>query len=103
MAAEAILCLGGAVIAAALVLLLLGRRAFSVTKKIQGQNTCITINAKRNLDQITLVARIDGEEVGFERRRVRKGQSVEFVFPSGGGKSRLSVRPESGRVQEAEV
>jgi len=84
-------------------LILLNLRAFSFRKAIQGQNISITITAKRNLDKLTVIAIVDGEEVKFERRRVRKGQSVDFVFPSEGKKARIIADLESGGVQEAEA
>lgn len=92
-----------ALILALLAFILLNLRAFSLTRRLEGQNTCIILKAKRNLEKVTLVAGVNGEDMAFERRRVRKGQSVEFVFPSSEKKARVTVVLESGATQTAEA
>jgi hypothetical protein len=86
-----------------LVLVILGLRPYTIRKKKEGSNTCLTIRAKRNLAKVTVVARLGDEEVTFERKRIRKGQSVDFVFPSSDKKAKLIVEVESGNARTAEV
>jgi hypothetical protein len=100
-----IFCAGALLIVFA-VLLLLGLRAlkpYGYSRRAEGTNTCLTIKAKRNLHKVTVVASFGGEEVTFERARVRKGQSVDFVFPSSEKKARLVVEIEPGKSQSSEV
>ncbi len=91
------------IIAAGIVLFLLGRRSFAIQKRRQGSETIITVVAKRNLERVSVLARFDGEEVQLERRRVRKGQSVDFSFPYSEKKTRIIVVAESGNPQSVEV
>ena len=92
-----------AVVLLAVALILMRRRAFKVSRRIEGQNTCITLHARGNLERISLVAGVNGEDMAFERRRVRKGQSIEFIFPTSEKKARITVVLESGATQTAEA
>ncbi|MEW6721948.1 MAG: hypothetical protein AB1324_01660 [Candidatus Micrarchaeota archaeon] len=101
----AILC-GGALLIVFAVLLLLGLRAlkpYAYRRRSEGTNTCLTITAKRNLHKVTVTASFGGEEMTFERARVRKGQSVDFVFPSSDKKAKLVVEIEPGKPHSSEV
>jgi hypothetical protein len=91
----------GAVIA--LVFVILNLRAFSYSKRKEGGNTCLTVRAKRNLARVCVVARFGDEEITFERKRIRKGQSVDFVFPSSDKKAKLTVEAEVGAPHSVEV
>jgi hypothetical protein len=84
-------------------LVLLGSGPFTYRKRSEGGNTCLTVTAKRNLDHISVVAKAGEEEIMFERKRIRKGQSVEFVYPSSKDPARLTVEVESGHARVVEV
>lgn len=88
------------VIVAGAAYVLLNRSPVSCRRRREGQNTCLTISAKRNIERIRIVASFDGEEVPFERKRIRKGQTVDFVFPFSESKVRISVSDESGASHE---
>jgi hypothetical protein len=90
-------------IAAIGIFLLLNRRPFRYEKRKEGQNICLSVTAKKNLDRVVVTARFDGEEISFERKRIRKGQCVDFVFPASEKKIKLLVAAESGSAQEFEV
>jgi len=91
----------GAIIVLAMVILNL--KAFSYSKRKEGTNTCLTVMAKRNLARVSVVARFGDEEITFERKRIRKGQSVEFVFPQSDRKAKLTVESEVGSPHTLEV
>ncbi len=91
------------ILVAAAVILILGRRPFTIQKRRQGDSTLITLSAKRNLNRVIVLARFDGEEVSLERKRVRKGQSVDFSFPYSEKKTRITVEEESGSQRSVEV
>ncbi|NYZ74092.1 hypothetical protein H0O00_03040 [Candidatus Micrarchaeota archaeon] len=76
---------------------------FSYDKRKEGVNTCLTITAKHNLNKVTVTANVDGDDVTFERRRIRKGQSVDFVYPLSPKPAKLTVEVESGNVRALEV
>ena len=78
-------------------------RAFTYQKRKEGANTCLTVTAKRNLNRVVVDAKFGEEGIKFERKRVRKGQSIDFVFPASQRKAKLTVETESGNIQAAEV
>lgn len=101
---QTMLCIGGSVLAViVIVIILLSRRPFSYSKRIEGTNTSLTIKAKRNLEKVTVVARFGNEEVNFERKRIKKGQRIDFVYPSSKKSAKVIVEEESGNVQASEV
>lgn len=101
----AIICTGTLIlgIIGVIALIVLNMRAFSIQRRKEGGNTCLTIMAKRNLALVRVEAKFGNEEIRFERKRVRKGQSVDFVFPQSEKKVKLVVEDESGSVQTREV
>lgn len=82
-----------------IIYLLFFSRPFRYKKKQTKDKTCIAITAKKNLSRITLVA----EEITFERRRIRKGQNIEFVYPHSEKPVKLIVVGESGRAHHLEI
>ena len=87
----------------AVAVFLFGRKAFTYKKGKEGANTCLTIYAKRNLAKVVVVARFGGEEIKFERKRIRKDQSVDFVFPSSEKKIKLVIEAEPGNEHHFEI
>jgi hypothetical protein len=87
----------------ALIYVLLGFRKFSYKKKSMGNQTSLVVVANRDLFRIAVLARFNKEEITFERRRIRKGQSVEFVYPRSDQKAKLIVEAESGHARAYEV
>ncbi len=88
---------------AMVVYFIINLKPFSHERRKEGTNTCLTITAKHNLNKVTVTASVDGEDVTFERRRIRKGQSVDFVYPLSPKPAKLTVEVESGNVQALEV
>jgi hypothetical protein len=88
---------------AIIYVLVSGLRQFSYRKKAMGTQTSLVVTANRNLFRIGVLARFNKEEIAFERRRVRKGQSVEFLYPLSDRKARLTIEAESGHAQVYEV
>lgn len=79
------------------ILIIMGARPFTYQKRTEGQNTCLTVTAKRNISRVSVSVKVGGEDVMFERRRVRKDQSVEFVYPSSQEKAKLTIELEGGK------
>jgi stringent starvation protein B len=98
-------CAGTVVLlcAVAIIYLLLGIRQFSYRKRVHGNTTSLTVTANRDLFRVAVAARFNGEEIKFERRRIRKGQAVEFDYPRSDRKATLTVEVESGRARAYEV
>ncbi len=91
------------VLIAGAVVFLLTRSAIGYSKRTDANNTSLSITAKRNLDRITVLARFNNEEMAFERKRIRKGQTIDFVYPATKQKAKLTLVGESGNVQVLEV
>jgi len=83
--------------------LILSSRSYSISKRKEKGNVCLVISAKKNLNRITVVAKVGNEDITFERRRIRKGQTVEFVYPDSKKPARLVIENESGRVKPMDV
>jgi hypothetical protein len=99
-------CAGALIIVALLVIVLIlkGIRPFTYQKKTDGGTTMLTVTAKRNLNRVSVLAKFgSNESVTFERRRIRKGQGVEFVYPASKAPARLTVEVESGYVRVFDV
>jgi len=87
----------------ALVLIVLGSKSFTYRKKTEQGSTCLTVTAKKNLSRVLVVARVGSEDIRFERKRIRKGQSVDFVYPASKKPAKLTVEGETGNVKVVEV
>ncbi|MCI0504408.1 hypothetical protein L0Y65_06930 [Candidatus Micrarchaeota archaeon] len=98
-------CAGILILAAigVIAFVIMGMKAYSFEKRKEGANTCLTVIAKRNLSKVTVQARFGNEEIKFERKRIRKGQSVEFVYPASDKSARLTVETETGSPHSVEV
>lgn len=98
-------CAGVLILLALIVVIFItvSLKPFTYEKRKDGNNTCLTLTAKRNLNRISVLARLDNEEITFERKRIRKGQSVDFVYPASQKTSKLTVEAESGHVRVLEV
>lgn len=101
----ALVCAGGLILAVliAVLLLIFGLRPFTYSKRKEGSNTCLTITAKRDLARVTVFARFGSEAIKFERKRIRKGQSIDFVFPASKKKTKLVVETEKGKEKAFEI
>ncbi len=100
-----VLCNAGLVIAliAVIVLIALNMKPFKCEKKTEGPNTCLTITAKKNLDRVAVKVWMDSGSKVFERKRIRKGQRVDFVFSTPKKPVELIVEVEGERQRAFEV
>jgi len=97
---------GGALIiilAVVLALIAFGSRPFIYKKKVNGPNTALTVTARKNIARVSLTVKVGGEDVTFERRRVRADQLVEFVYPTSPDRAGLTIELESGRIATFQV
>ena len=88
---------------AIVVYLLFGSKPFTYHKIVGADNTDLAITAKRNLRKISVIAKFDREEVKFERKRIRKGRTVDFVYPSSKRRAKIVVEEESGKKKVYEI
>lgn len=99
------ICAAAIVIACiiAIAYLLTRSKPVKFEKKTEKGNSCLTITANQDLARIAVSARFDSEEINFERKRIKKGQTVEFAYPYSVQPARLTVETESGKILVFEV
>ncbi len=85
------------------VYLIFGRRPFTYSKRAGEKNTDLSITARRNLRKISVTVKVDNEDMTFERGRIKKGQTVDFVYPSSKEHAKLTVEGESGKKKVYEI
>ena len=83
--------------------LLLGSKPVSFTKTVGKRNTSLSIRARRNIHKLSVKASFGGERITFERKRVRKDQTVDFVYPSSKDPAKLIIEVVPGKKQEYDV
>ncbi|MFH1785571.1 MAG: hypothetical protein ABH842_04020 [Candidatus Micrarchaeota archaeon] len=100
-----LLCNGGLVLALIIVIILfsISLKPFKYKKKLEGKNTCLTITAKKNIDRVVVKIWVSGEQMVFERKRIRRGQQIDFVFPTSKKPIKLMVEVEAGNQRVFEV
>ncbi len=98
-------CIATTVIFCAIVIayFLFSSKSFKYDKEIEENKTKLTITANQNLKKISVIAKFGNESITFERKRIRKGQTVDFVYPVSKKPARLTVVEESGKEKICEV
>lgn len=72
----------GALLLVIVIIVLLTSKPFKYEKRQEGDNTCLTITAMRTIDRVVIVVTENKEKMTFERKRIKKGQKIDFVFPT---------------------
>ena len=73
------------------------RGAVSAEKKTESGNVLLLIKANKNIQQIEVSGTTDfGETIRFTRKDMKKGDTVEFVFPMTRNPLQITVTDESG-------
>jgi len=100
-----ILCAGAVVL---LCIILIGylvffQKPFHFKKEIDRGNATVTLEAKAALSRASLVCASGKDELRFERKNIKAGETIVFVYPAGLGNARLIVEAVSGNAQTFEV
>lgn len=95
------ICAGAGIIALLLIVIyiLFLSKPYKHWKKTTKDKTTIVVEAKRNLEKVS----VKTWDFTLERKRVRKGQMVEFDFPASKRPVKLIVEVGSGRVETVEL
>ncbi len=93
------ICVGAVVLFVILVVIvfLMLNRPFTYHKRTHEKNTTLTIVAKKNLHRVTVTARFDKDQITFERKRVRRGQMVDFTYPASDIRAKVVVEVGAGK------
>lgn len=98
-------CAGGLILLILVIVayLLFGSKPITYSKRAGPNKTDLAVTAKRNLRKISVIAKFDDETINFERNRIRKGQTVDFEYPSSKVRATLIVEEESGKQKTYEI
>lgn len=91
------ICIGAGILFIIILLFLFFSKPFTYTKKIGKNKTSLSITAKCNLHKISVIARFGKEKIAFERKRIRKGRTIDFEYPSSKASTTVIVEEESGK------
>lgn len=99
------ICAGVFIIGCVLLLLyfLFFKKPAKFSKTVGQRNTTVEVTANQDLDKVSLIASFGGEKIKFERKRVRKGMTVDFVYPSSKDPVRLMIDLGKGKEQAFEL
>jgi len=86
-----------------IVIVILRNRPFKYRKRNHGQSTTLTIVANKRLHKVNVQAKFGKEEINFERKRIRKGQAIEFTYPISDKPTKITVEVKPGKPRVFEV
>jgi|GEM_PF-6499417 len=72
-----------------IVYLIFFSKPVKITKRVSGSVVHITVKANRDIEQIDVTA---GKDIGFIRKHVKKGQEVEFTYPTEESPAKLVIQ-----------
>ena len=95
------ICVGGSIVLILLILvyLLLFSKPFTYVKRSHSGTTYLSITARKNLSSISVKA----GDISFRRQRIKKGQTIEFDYPSSNKLAELTIELSQGNIQKFEV
>lgn len=96
------ICAGLLVLACIVIIvyLLAFSKPLTIKKKTEGSTVQVIVKAKRDIPSIELSA---GKNISFVRKNIKKGQEVEFSFPSSETPAKMLVELGKGKTKEYEL
>lgn len=86
-----------------LILLFIFNRPYSCNRKVQGDETIFTLDAKKDIAGIEVVGKFGKESIKFQRKDIKKGEKVEFVYPASTEPASVTLEMEKGNQKKFEV
>ncbi|NYZ77299.1 hypothetical protein H0O02_03210, partial [Candidatus Micrarchaeota archaeon] len=65
-----------------LVLLFVFNRPYSCSRKVKGKETVFSLDARKDIAKIEVVGKFGTESITFQRKDIKKGEKIEFVYPA---------------------
>lgn len=95
------ICVGAGILLLVLLVfyLLFFTMPFRYVKRVHKDTVCINVIAKKSLKKVTIVA----DDITFERKRIRQGQTVEFDYPASKKPAKLIVELEEGHTKTVDL
>ncbi len=86
-----------------LILLFLFNRPYSCNRKVSGENTVFTLDAKKDIAKVEVTGKFGKESIKFQRKDIKKGEKIEFVYPASTEPAAVTVEIEEGNPKTFEV
>ncbi len=86
------------------VLLFFFNRPYNCNRKIEGDNTVFTLDAKKDISSIEVLGKFGkNEKIKFQRKDIKKGEKIEFVYPASTEPASVTIEIEKGNAKTFEV
>jgi len=86
-----------------LILLFIFNRPYSCNRKVKGNETVFTLEAKKPIAGIEVIGKFGDETIKFQRKDIMKGEKIEFVYPASTEPAAVTVEIKKGRSKTFEV
>lgn len=86
-----------------LILLFVFNRPYSCNRKVKGNETVFTLDAKKPIAGIEIVGKFGDEKIKFQRKDIKKGEKIEFVYPASTEPASVTLEMEKGKPKTFEV
>ena len=86
-----------------LILLFVFNRPYSCSRKVKGNETIFTLDAKKPISSIEIVGKFGDEKIKFQRKDIKKGEKIEFVYPASTEPASVTLEMEKGKPKTFEV
>ena len=85
------------------VLFFIFNRPYSCSRKIKGKETIFTLDAKKDIASVDIVGKFGNEKIKFQRKDIKKGEQIEFVYPASTEPASVTIEMEKGKTKTFEV
>ncbi len=85
------------------ILFFVFNRPYSCSRKVKGEETVFTLDAKKPISSIEVVGKFGNEKIKFQRKDIQKGEKIEFVYPASTEPASVTLEMQKGSPKTFEV
>ncbi len=87
-----------------IILLFFFNRPYSCNRKVEGDKTVFTLDAKKDIANVDILGKFGrNEKINFQRKDIKKGEKIEFVYPASTEPASVTVEIEKGNSKTFEI
>jgi hypothetical protein len=86
-----------------IILLFFFNRPYNCNRKIEGDKTIFTLDAKKDIANVEVLGKFGKEKIKFQRKDIKKGEKIEFIYPASTEPASVTVEIEKGNQKTFEV
>ncbi len=86
-----------------IILLFIFNRPYSCNRKVKGDETVFSFDAKKDIAKVEVIGKFGNENIKFQRKDIKKGEHVEFVYPASTDPASVTIETEKGNQKTFEV